>query len=514
MNDQKKAGKPKIFRKSIALRLIVHFGLMLFIFGVVIALALQFFQDVLSQNRIMDEMKYAYYSIVNSFHSEWTIRDEFVEAKKLNDVALNRNMQIWVRQIIPGEGENENREILKYWSTSISYSLNEDKVIEDNKDTGKFSEMSHTIGEDERVVYMVYMRKYVDNYNDNETYMIEIRSHLASFKSTTFIDNNYNRVVIGVAFAVALVWTWMYSRRFARPVIEMCDITKNLASLNFDKRCEVDSDDEISDLAESINEMSDKLKGALEELKDKNQLLVVELEKEKSQELYRKKLLSDVSHELKTPLAIISGYAEALQLAANKTAEKRNYYSNVIIEEANKMSKLVHDILYLSQIEGGHYQLLPERLSANKFLSEIINRHSQFIAERNVEMQFDAAECDILADPLRLEQIINNILSNALSQVQGGRIIRLSGVLTEDGMYRISVYNSGAHIAEEDFDKLWLPFFKADKSRNRKEGRYGIGLSIVKELTEQQGGRYGVRNVSEPEDGAIFTIDIPIYREE
>lgn len=516
MSNQKKAVKPKIFRKSIALRLIVHFGLMLFIFGVVIAIALQFFQDVLSQNRIMGEMRGAYNSIVHNFYSEWTIRQEFEEAKNLNDVALNRNMQIWVKLLVPGEGET--REIIMYRSSYYSYELKEDKVIEE-KETGKFAEMSHTIGEDERVVYMVYTRVYTDYYNkdkdDNyDQYLIEIRSHLASFKNTSFIDNNYNRVIIGVAFAVALVWTWMYSRRFARPVIEMCDITKNLASLNFDKRCEVDSDDEISDLAESINEMSDKLKDALGELKDKNQLLVVELEKEKGQELYRKKLLSDVSHELKTPLAIISGYAEALQLAANKTAEKRNYYSNVIIEEANKMSKLVHDILYLSQVEGRHYQMLPERISADQFLSEIIKRHSQLIADRNVEIVFEAAACDILADPLRLEQIINNILSNALSQVQGSRIIKLSGEVTEDGMYSISVYNSGAHIADEDFDKLWLPFFKADKSRNRKEGRYGIGLSIVKELTEQQGGRYGVRNVTGTEDGVVFNIDMPIYNDD
>lgn len=502
--NTKKDGKPKIFRKSIALRLIIHFGLMLFIFGVVIAIALQFFQDVLSRNRIMEELRMTYISIERIFRSEtWTILQEVDEPENLNAIALNRNLQI---RIIRDEKA-------VYWSSTIFPELKEDKIIDEGEDY-TYSEMSYTPSnsdEDERVVYMVYTRIYKDKYNDDKEYAIEIRAHLASVKNTSFIDNNYNRVVIGVAFAVALVWTWMYSRRFARPVIEMCDITKNLANLHFDKRCNVDSDDEISDLAVSINEMSDKLKGALEELKDKNALLVIELEKEKGQEAYRKKLLSDVSHELKTPLAIISGYAEALQLAANKSADKRTYYSNVIIEEAGKMSKLVHDILYLSQIEGGHYQMFPERISADNFLLAIVERHSQLIAERNVKISTEAAQCYIWADPLRLEQILNNYLNNALAQVQGSRLISLRGELTGDGMYRISVYNSGGHIADEDVDKLWLPFFKADKSRNRKEGRYGIGLSIVKELTEQQNGRYGVQNVSDPEQGVIFHVDLPVF---
>ena len=308
--------------------------------------------------------------------------------------------------------------------------------------------------------------------------------------------------VVGVALMVAFfIYAWL----FTRPLIEMNDVTKHMAKMDFSKKCVTKSMNELGQLAESINSMSDSLAEALGDLKDKNRQLESDIEHEHKMEKSRKEFISNVSHELKTPIAIIQGYAEGLKLGVSSNPEDNEEYLDVIIEESKRMNTIVLDLLELSYYESGSYKLNESSFFLNETVEEYIAVQKIRIDEKDINIDLDLPEkMNVWGDEAKISMVLNNYFTNAVSHCEGEKIIRISAKEYND-FYRISVFNTGKTIPEEQLEELWSNFYRGDKSRHRDEGRFGLGLSIVAAIQNMHNMKYGCEN---EKDGVEFWFDV------
>ncbi|HEY8390475.1 MAG TPA: HAMP domain-containing sensor histidine kinase [Clostridia bacterium] len=487
--------------KTLWLRLFLHFGLVLVLFGVLVTLAQQIFLTTIQLNRTKELLSNTAKVIVSQINTKH-ISPYDIEGKKNEDLL----------SILDEQSAINNVQIIIYKGDTIFYPLDNigeiTSITTKASDSDSYGTFYEKVGEDKRrgISYLVYVRNI---YQDYTGYKLELRTHLTTIQQSVDLTNYFTRIVSIAAIFLSLIWAFLFSRIFTKPIVSMNKLTYELANLNFDHKLEIDRSDELGQLAENINSMSDKLKASMYELKIKNEQLTKELEREKGLETMRKKFVSDVSHELKTPLSIIQGYAEALKASVSKSAEKREYYCDVIMDETAKMTKLVHDLLNLSQYTSGTFSIEPSLFKIDELVCSVADRYSTLIGQKEINLQTHLEPCEIYADPLRIEQVINNYLNNAISHTDENRQLVIIGKVLDSEFYRVSVFNSGKPISNEDLEKVWIPFYKADKARSRSEGRYGIGLSIVKAIMEAHKGRYGVNNVP---NGVEFYCDIPIKK--
>ena len=212
---------------------------------------------------------------------------------------------------------------------------------------------------------------------------------------------------------------------FSKPIIEMSRVARRMSDMDFSSKVEVTSNDEIGDLGESMNELSNKLENSITELKSANLELLNNLREKEQIEDMRTEFLSHVSHELKTPLAIIQGYAEGLKSGVAEDQETMDYYCDVISDEATKMNELVMRLINLNQIETGN-DLSIERFDLTKLIEDVINNTTILLKDRNVNIKFEEKEEKyVWADSFRIEEVITNYLSNAIHYVKDDGEIRL-----------------------------------------------------------------------------------------
>ena len=217
----------------------------------------------------------------------------------------------------------------------------------------------------------------------------------------------------------------------------------------------------------------------------------------------RRELLSNVSHEFKTPLAIIMGYAEGLQLNIN--SDEKDYYCSVINDEAVKLNSLAARLLDLAELESGAIMDVSE-FSLSELAEERLKTMSYVFSDHGISTEFNTTgDCSLNADYGRIEEVINNLLANAMHHTpDGGSIsVQVSG---DDEKVSISVFNSGSHIPDESLDRIWESFYKVDKARTRKYGGSGLGLKIVSSIVNLHGGSYSAENTP---DGVLFRVTLP-----
>lgn len=471
--------------KTLWLKLFLQFGIVLVLFGVLVTLAQQIFLTSVQLNRSKELLSDTAKTVVREINMNNITWTEIESGE--NEVLIN---------LLNREAARQNVQFVIYKADTVYYpSLMTDISISNNIERGKDSlgTFYEKTSDDQssNISYLVYIR----NIYPSDNYKLEVRTHLTTIQQSVDLTNIFSRIVSVAAIFLSLIWAFAFSRIFVRPIVSMNKITYELANLKFDSKLEVDRTDELGQLAENINIMSDKLKAAMQELKIKNEQLMRELEREKGLDAMRKKFVSDVSHELKTPLSIISGYAESLKTSVNQSPLKREQYCEVIMDETTKMTKLVHDLLNLSQYTSGTFDISVSEFYIDELVKSVVERHSTIIEQNNITLETHLEHISVNADPLRIEQVINNYLNNAISHTDENRQLVIIGKIVEVNYYRVSVFNSGEHIADEDLIKIWGAFYKADKARNRDQGRYGIGLSIVKAIIDLHGGRIGVNNV-------------------
>jgi signal transduction histidine kinase len=306
-------------------------------------------------------------------------------------------------------------------------------------------------------------------------------------------------VVIG-AFVMMVI-----SNTFARPIRNMAHIAKQMMELDFDAKIQVKSQDEIGELGNSMNEMSSKLEQTISDLKLANIKLEQDIEKKNQIDEMRKEFLSHVSHELKTPIALIQGYAEGLKDNINDDPESMEFYCDVILDEANKMNSLVMKLLDLNELEFGENNLTIERFELLEFLHDVINASSILLEQSGATLEFEEeGPVYVWADEFMMEEVFTNYLTNAIHYVKPQGKIRV-WLEHKEGTVRVNVYNEGNCIDDKDIDKVFIKFYKADAARTREYGGSGIGLSIVEAAMKAHNKDYGVYNV---EDGVVFYFEL------
>ncbi len=347
---------------------------------------------------------------------------------------------------------------------------------------------------------------FMDLFGDTDFgYNVFVRSGQESIEEAVDISNRFLFFLGSCVMAIAAFVSYLFSRRFTRPVLELAQIASKMSELDFETKYEVDGEDEIAVLGNSINSLSEKLEHTISELKAANIELQNDIERKTQMDEVRKEFLSNVTHELKTPIALIQGYAEGLKDNVNEDPESREFYCEVIIDEAMKMNKMVKKLLSLNQLEVGTAQPEIEHFDLVPLVRSVLASTEILFQQKQITLNLYTDETVyVWADEYMMEEVFTNFISNAINHVSGRMQIDVS-LRREGDKVRLSVFNTGDMIPEEALSQVWVKFYKVDKARTREYGGSGIGLSIVKAIMELHRQNYGVFN---REDGVEFWIEL------
>ncbi len=341
---------------------------------------------------------------------------------------------------------------------------------------------------------------YLSNGN-----LIFIRTPLESIRESAAISTKF---MLYIALFIAVVGTvvmWFVSKRITDPILELTRISDRMAHLDFDARYENDVKNEIGELGLHMNDMAEQLESAISELKSANIELQQDIEKKEKIESMRSEFISNVSHELKTPIALVSGYAEGLRDGIADDEESRREYLGVIIDESEKMSRLVTSLLELNHIEFGDSPVKMERFDIVPLISGVTESSEilakQFGADIALKIQ---APLYVWSDEQKTETVFTNYLTNAIHYSGGDKHIEVTAEDKGENV-RIEVRNTGDPIPEDSIDRIWDKFYKVDKARTREVGGTGVGLSIVKAVMNTLNKPCGVINY---DDGVGFWFEL------
>ena len=330
------------------------------------------------------------------------------------------------------------------------------------------------------------------NFDNGDIFIM--RSPLESIRSAVMIFNRFIGVVGGCVILVSVLLAWYFSKRITEPIMELATLSQKMADLDFDAKYTSGGSNEIGVLGENFNRMSERLEQTISNLKEANYKLQKDIEQKEKRENMRSEFLGNVSHELKTPIALIQGYAEGLKEGVNDDSESREFYCEVIMDEAGKMNRMVKNLLALNQLEFGEDDVQFDRFDITSLISGVLQSLDILIEQKEAQVIFRHKNpVYVWADEFKVEQVVRNYVNNALNHVDGEKVIEIK-ITKENDMAKITVFNTGTPIPEEDLPHIWEKFYKVDKARTREYGGNGIGLSIVKAIMDSFGKGYGAIN--------------------
>lgn len=299
----------------------------------------------------------------------------------------------------------------------------------------------------------------------------------------------------------------LLSKKLTQPIVDIEAQAKRLAALDFEQDNQVSQKDEIGSLGKAVNQISSELKGTIEALQIANSQLKDEIEQERKLERMRRRFVSSVSHELKTPISMIIGYADGLKFGVAKSTEQIHSYCNVIIEESEKMDQLIKDLLDMSAYQEGQLKISKEIFNFSEMVCRIGNLYSEQFSIKGLSFKMEvASNICINGDPLRIEQVLRNLLENALKYtIPEGTV---SFVLSKnDEGAKVSLYNTCDPIPEEELSAIWMCFYRGEEGRNSSVEGFGVGLALVKEIVEKHHGTVTAINEN---SGVNFITTLPI----
>lgn len=440
---------------------------------------------------------------VNSYYNN-NLQHEEIE-RNLKILSINHNLDILVvndiHSIFITDGQTNEVQSNNFFQDINSNSENISDVYSD-----KQCEIKSLKEKSTSITYLVA------NFKMQNGSTLYIRNPITGIKESARISNNL-LITIGLfSIIISGIVSSFVSRRFTKPIVELNDIAKKMSNLDFSSKYIIDeeNEDEINTLGKSINTMSDKLESTINKLEKSNSELEKDIENKSKIDEMRKQFISDVSHELKTPIALIQGYAEGLVENVNTDDESRKFYAEVILDEANKMDLLVKQLLELMKLEYGKREFNNHLFDIVSLIKEVIRKSKVMLDENNIVIKFDInKEIIVFADSFYIEQVITNYLTNAIKyskEVNNERKIIIN--VAENNVsskVRISVFNTGDRISQSELQRIWGRFYKIDTSRNRKNGGTGIGLAFVKAVMNNYKNEYGAIN---KENGIEFYFDL------
>jgi two-component system, OmpR family, sensor histidine kinase VanS len=336
--------------------------------------------------------------------------------------------------------------------------------------------------------------------------LIIMRSAIDSIRDSAAISNRFLAYIGLIAVLLSAVVISYVSKKVTQPIMQLTQISARMSELDFNAKYTAGGNNEIALLGNYINQLSTTLEKTISELKTANNELKSDLQKRYEIDEMRKEFLSNVSHELKTPIALIQGYSEGLKESIHDDEESKDFYCDVIIDEANKMNKLVKSLMELNQLESGNDSIIMERFNLVELIQNCIQSVDILLKQNNIEVIFEHAdEVFVWSDEFKTEQVFRNYLSNAIHHVLGENKIDITIAEQQEHVVRVTVFNTGDPIPEEAIPQLWTKFYKVDKSRTREYGGSGVGLSIVKAIMESINQQYGVTNY---DNGVAFWFEL------
>lgn len=347
-------------------------------------------------------------------------------------------------------------------------------------------------------------------FSDNATMFI-MSMPLASIQESVMLSTRFITFVGLVVLAAGGILMYFVTNRVTNPILKLADLSEEMSNLNFDVHYEENAEDEIGVLGRSMNTLSGTLKETIQALKDANVQLQQDIEEKIQIDEMRKEFIANVSHELKTPIALIQGYAEGLTEGMCEDEESRNYYCGVITDEAAKMNKMVRQLLTLTALEFGRDMPVLEPFDIMALIRDLVNSSQILLQQSGAHAEVEGPQkLPVLGDEFKIEEVLTNYLTNAIHHLDGERKICIRAEEDSTGeTVIIRVFNTGNPIPEEDIPNLWTKFYKVDKARTRAYGGSGIGLSIVKAIMDAHHQSCGVAN----RDGGVefwFTLQLAL----
>lgn len=305
------------------------------------------------------------------------------------------------------------------------------------------------------------------------------------------VTSNFHLVAGGIAALVGLMFVLIFSKQVTRPIIAMSEVTEGLSQLDFQQKVDVESRDELGQLGQSINILSQRLEEHREALK--------------KEIAFQKVLSQNMSHELKTPISVMKGYLEALSYGVASTKEEEEEYFQVIIEECDRMTQVIDMMLHLSKLttfqENG---IEKEYFSAQEFQERVLGQSRNLLLQHQVASRSLCEDVEIYGNEDLLLQAYGNFVTNAVKY--GDHKVIISSITTVGEMLVLKLYNSGLQLSQAECEKVFDVFYMVDKVRGREANSHGLGLSVTKTIAELHGGEVGC----EPEEeGMSFFLKIP-----
>lgn len=314
-----------------------------------------------------------------------------------------------------------------------------------------------------------------------------------------FIGNYFVALYALLALMLLAASFWL-ARRLSRPMVELGEQVKRIARMDFSAKVSPQHGYELGLLADHINSMSHSLENAMQELK-----LAAE-RAEKNEDRIRQ-LMANLAHEFKTPLGIISLYSEVIE--TENFEKDRGYYFSIINEEIESLTRMVDEAIQLCKLQSGQMKISPRRMDLQELAEAALAPFEAAIHQGNYQVCVDLPEVDVLADGVRIKQVLVNLLSNALKYSSPAGEIRVTARVEAQTVW-VSVENSG-HVSEGNLERIWSRYYRDSNAAVTRMPGDGIGLDIVREILILSRSEFGV----EQTEGKIrFYFTLPLWESE
>lgn len=496
----------KRFRNSLRFKLtmllMIMMTLTVFVSLGVIQLSIKSFFLGELRNRMIN----MYQDINIVFSQEGLSEDEIVE--HLSNLAANGEINIFILRGNEHIYSNMNEESMMWDSMEAIANLL--SVQEEDSDG-----IINYSGKGYYIFHQNYDQKMNSTFYDltgelDDGSLIALRTSASRFNASISAAMHLYIYVGILATAIGCIAMFFVSSSYVKPIHEMAIVAKRMAQLDFGSKVKCHSEDEIGELGNSINSMSSELESTISELKSANAELMQDIERKNQIDEMRREFLSHVSHELKTPIALIQGYAEGLKENISDDPDSRDFYCEVIMDEADRMNVMVKKLLALNELEFGTNQINIERFDIVELIRNINSSSDILLQQQEASLIFEEERpMYVWGDEFMIEEVYSNYLMNAIHYTPAGGKVIIS-FDKKDGILRVNVFNEGSCIPEEEINKVWIKFYKVDKARTREYGGSGIGLSIVAATMKLHGREYGVYN---KENGVVFYFELELAKQ-
>jgi signal transduction histidine kinase len=413
---------------------------------------------------------------------------------QINGVVISKNLIIRDNGVLSYQHEKLYNEVRAYW-------IEREENYEDIRSI--INDGNYDFIEEYSGLIIVVLVKEIEDINGNTNYVFSL-FNIENIHDAFQILNEYYYYIFGFQLILILLLVYFYSKWISKPLIKLIACAKSISELDFTKRTDIKSNDELSVLSDSLNNISKNLSSTIKNLELSNNELAIEAIKKEENEKRMRNLLTSLSHEFKTPLGIISGF---LEIISDGVYEKEpEYYINVISDEIDKLNRLVIETIELSKLESRNYKLNLSEFKISYFLEILVDKFEKKLKDKNMKYEIKIEDITVYADMGKIEQVIINLLSNGIKYSPKDEKIEIDSYIKKDNLY-IRIKNYGVLIEAKDLEKIWDRFYRVDQSRNRNLGGSGLGLTIVKNILDLHESDYGVKNIN---NGVEFYFSLKI----